>query len=91
MKTSRENQTAAAEEDVRVEWSGVERRGGGREGGRHRLRGDYSSSFPVGPSIFQIDNEVGLGDQPGDFHTEMCFSSETNGGDDSLTPFLPVS
>lgn len=54
--------------------------------GRHRLRADYRA-FPFRASIFQIDNVVGLGDQPGDFHMKRCFPSEINGCYYSLTFF----
>jgi len=46
-------------------------------GGRLRLRADYRA-FPSRAFIFQIDNVVGLGDQPGDFHMKRCFPSEIN-------------
>lgn len=59
-------------------------------GGRHRLRADYRA-FPSRASIFQIDNVVGLGDQPGDFHTKRCFPSEINGCYYSLTFFFLLS
>ena len=61
-------------------------RGEGR-GGRHRLRADYRA-FPSRAFIFQIDNVVGLGDQPGDFHMKRCFPSEINGCYYSLTFIL---
>lgn len=60
-----------------------------RRGGRRRLRADYRA-FSLWGSIFQIDNDVGLGDQPGDFHMKRCFPSEINDRYDSLSFFVVV-
>lgn len=47
-------------------------------GATHRLRADYRA-FPSRAFIFQIDNVVGLGDQPGNLHMKRCFPPEING------------
>lgn len=52
--------------------------------GRPGLRADYRA-FPSRSYTFQIDNVVGLGDQPGDFQMKRCFPSEINGCYYSLT------
>lgn len=74
MKTSGACETAAVEDTA--------------EGRETQIKRRLQSLFPSRASIFQIDNDVGLGDQPGDFHLKRCFPSEITDCYDSLTLFF---